>query len=278
MPGDLSQGQRKLVGVARAIAMSPRLLCLDEPAAGLDTSESEELGRRLRGLADGGTSMLLIDHDMGLVLSICDRIFVLEFGKVIAAGPPAEVRRDPTRGRRLPGQRRRRGGGRMSAAVLEIEGLTAGYEDAAVVRELDLSVGEGEVVALLGTNGAGKTTTLRAVSGIVDPMAGSVAFGGRDLARTSISGQGAAGDRARPREPRALLRAHASPSTSGWATAASGSTPTRPIATSRRSPSCATAAAACSRAASSRCSPWRARWPAARSCCCWTSSASASRR
>ena len=81
--------------MARAIAMNPRLLCLDEPAAGLDTSESTELGRRLRGLADGGMSMLLIDHDMGLVLSICDRIFVLEFGKRIAAGPPAEVRRDP---------------------------------------------------------------------------------------------------------------------------------------------------------------------------------------
>ena len=77
----------------------------------------------------------------------------------------------------------------MSAAVLELEGLTTGYEDAAVVRELDLSVGEGEVVALLGANGAGKTTTLRAVSGIVDPMAGSIAFGGRDLARTSISGR-----------------------------------------------------------------------------------------
>jgi ABC-type branched-subunit amino acid transport system ATPase component len=95
MPSDLSQGQRKLAGVARAIAMRPRLLCLDEPAAGLDTSESTELGRRLRRLADGGTSMLLIDHDMGLVLSICDQIFVLEFGKLIAAGPPAEVRRDP---------------------------------------------------------------------------------------------------------------------------------------------------------------------------------------
>jgi branched-chain amino acid transport system ATP-binding protein len=95
MPSDLSQGQRKLVGVARAIAMNPRLLCLDEPAAGLDTSESTELGRRLRGLADGGRSMLLIDHDMGLVLSICDRIYVLEFGERIAAGPPAEVRRDP---------------------------------------------------------------------------------------------------------------------------------------------------------------------------------------
>jgi branched-chain amino acid transport system ATP-binding protein len=95
MPSDLSQGQRKLAGIARAVAMRPRLLCLDEPAAGLDTGESEELGRRLRGLADGGSSMLLIDHDMGLVLGICHRIVVLEFGKVIAAGPPEAVRRDP---------------------------------------------------------------------------------------------------------------------------------------------------------------------------------------
>jgi branched-chain amino acid transport system ATP-binding protein len=95
MPTDLSQGQRKLVGVARAIAMGPRLLCLDEPAAGLDTSESEDLGRRLRALADQGNAMLLIDHDMGLVLSICDQIYVLEFGKLIAAGPPDAVRRDP---------------------------------------------------------------------------------------------------------------------------------------------------------------------------------------
>jgi branched-chain amino acid transport system ATP-binding protein len=95
MPSDLSQGQRKLVGIARAVAMGPRLLCLDEPAAGLDTGESEELGRRLRGLADGGLSTLLIDHDMGLVLGICHRIVVLEFGEVIAAGPPEAVRRDP---------------------------------------------------------------------------------------------------------------------------------------------------------------------------------------
>jgi branched-chain amino acid transport system ATP-binding protein len=95
MPSELTQGQRKLVGVARAIAMRPRLLCLDEPAAGLDTHESDDLGRRLRGIADAGTTTLLIDHDMGLVLTICDRIVVLEFGKVIASGPPDEVRRDP---------------------------------------------------------------------------------------------------------------------------------------------------------------------------------------
>ena len=70
------------------------LLCLDEPAAGLDTRESEELGVRLRALANDGQSMLLIEHDMSLVLGICDRVVVLEFGQVIAEGPPEEVRQD----------------------------------------------------------------------------------------------------------------------------------------------------------------------------------------
>ena len=95
LPTELSQGQRKLVGIARALAGKPRVVCLDEPAAGLDTNESEELGRQLRGLADAGQSMLLIDHDMGLVLGICDEVVVLEFGEVIARGAPDAVRRDP---------------------------------------------------------------------------------------------------------------------------------------------------------------------------------------
>jgi branched-chain amino acid transport system ATP-binding protein len=94
LPSELSQGQRKLVGIARALAARPRLVCLDEPAAGLDTHESEELGRRLRSLADAGQAMLLVDHDMGLVLGICDEVVVVEFGKVIARGAADAVRRD----------------------------------------------------------------------------------------------------------------------------------------------------------------------------------------
>jgi len=94
-PSALSSGQRKLVGVARALVAKPKLLCLDEPAAGLDTGESEELGVTLRRLADQGQSMLLVEHDMSLVLGICDRIVVIEFGKVIAEGAPEVVRRNP---------------------------------------------------------------------------------------------------------------------------------------------------------------------------------------
>jgi ABC-type branched-subunit amino acid transport system ATPase component len=94
-PSDLSQGQRKLIGVARALAAGPRAVLLDEPAAGLDTTESRSLGERLRAVANSGTALLLVDHDMGLVLGVCDHVVVLEFGKVIAAGTPDEVRRDP---------------------------------------------------------------------------------------------------------------------------------------------------------------------------------------
>ena len=93
-PSDLSHGQRKLIGVARALAAKPKLLLLDEPAAGLDTQESRLLGQHLRGFLDLGVSLFLIDHDMGLVLNVCDYIYVLDFGKVIAHGTPAEVRAD----------------------------------------------------------------------------------------------------------------------------------------------------------------------------------------
>ena len=95
LPRDLSNGQRKLAGVARALVARPRLALFDEPAAGLDASESAELGKVLRTLPDQGITMLLIDHDMGLVLSVCDRIYVLDFGRVIAQGTPAEIRNDP---------------------------------------------------------------------------------------------------------------------------------------------------------------------------------------
>jgi branched-chain amino acid transport system ATP-binding protein len=91
-PTALSQGQRKLVSAARALAGDPKLVCMDEPAAGLDTEESQDLGRRLRDLVTGGTTIFLVDHDMGLVLSVCDYIYVIEFGVLIAQGPPADIR------------------------------------------------------------------------------------------------------------------------------------------------------------------------------------------
>jgi branched-chain amino acid transport system ATP-binding protein len=92
MPGQLSHGRRKLVGVARALAMRPRLVLMDEPAAGLDNDESMAFGERVAALPGRGVSVLLVDHDMGLVLSLCDRIVVIDFGRVIASGTPEEIR------------------------------------------------------------------------------------------------------------------------------------------------------------------------------------------
>jgi branched-chain amino acid transport system ATP-binding protein len=81
----------------------------------------------------------------------------------------------------------------MPEAVLALEGLTAGYDEAAVIRELNVTVRPGEVVALLGANGAGKTTTLRAVSGLLKPMDGRVVYDGEDLVRSSPSARARAG-------------------------------------------------------------------------------------
>ena len=94
-PNEISQGQRKLVSAARALATRPKLLCMDEPAAGLDTQESTQLGSSLRDIVNSGTSVFLVDHDMGLVLSTCDYVYVIEFGLKIAEGTPAEIKRDP---------------------------------------------------------------------------------------------------------------------------------------------------------------------------------------
>ncbi len=88
----LSQGQRQLVSVARALAGGPRLLLLDEPAAGLDSTESLWLADRLRDVRDTGVTILLVDHDMSLVLNLCDSIKVLDFGALIATGTPDEIR------------------------------------------------------------------------------------------------------------------------------------------------------------------------------------------
>jgi branched-chain amino acid transport system ATP-binding protein len=95
-PSDLSMGYRKLVGVARALVADTELVLLDEPAAGLDRSETDWLATKLREIIDFGIGVLLVDHDMGLVLNVCDRIHVIDFGKTIAVGTPLEIRDDPT--------------------------------------------------------------------------------------------------------------------------------------------------------------------------------------
>jgi ABC-type branched-subunit amino acid transport system ATPase component len=92
---ELSQGQRQLVSIARALAGQPDVVLLDEPAAGLDSSESRWLGERLRNVRASGVTLLMVEHDMGLVLDLCDRIVVLDLGRVLAVGTPGEIEANP---------------------------------------------------------------------------------------------------------------------------------------------------------------------------------------
>ena len=93
--GDLPTGSARLVEIARALATRPKLLLLDEPASGLDEAESDRLGELLRTLAATGLGVLLVEHDMGLVMKVCDVIYVLDLGQIIAHGTPNEIQHDP---------------------------------------------------------------------------------------------------------------------------------------------------------------------------------------
>ena len=93
-PGELPYGMRKRVALARALAARPKLLLLDEPASGLAEDELDELGRLIRELA-AETSLVIVEHHMDLMMSVCDSLVVLDFGKVISSGPPQQIQADP---------------------------------------------------------------------------------------------------------------------------------------------------------------------------------------
>jgi len=93
--GSLPYGDQRRLEIARALALEPQLLALDEPAAGMNPTERVALGKLVRTIRDGGVTVLLIEHDVRLVMNVCDRVMVLDYGEKIAEGPPAEVQKDP---------------------------------------------------------------------------------------------------------------------------------------------------------------------------------------
>ncbi len=177
---------RRLVEIARALALRPDVLLLDEPAAGLGTEDTARLGTLLRRLADIGLAVVLIEHDMSLVMTVSDRVVVLDAGRKIADGAPAEVRNDPRVLKAYLGEGELTGQERQvplgeTEPVLTVHGLGASYAAAPALHGIDLEVAQGEFVAVLGANGAGKSTLMRALSGLHRPIEGRVMFLGQHI-------------------------------------------------------------------------------------------------
>ena len=187
---DLPHVDRRLVEIARALATRPSVLLLDEPAAGLMRADKAILTGVLRKLADAGLAVILVEHDMTLVMGISDHIVVLDAGRPIAAGTPETVRSEPkVREAYL-------GSGEMQArpravplpaerpCVLAAAALKAGYSAVPVLDGIAFEVGQGELVAMLGANGAGKSTTMRALSGLLRPVSGSISLAGAPIEKS----------------------------------------------------------------------------------------------
>jgi ABC-type branched-subunit amino acid transport system ATPase component len=189
---NLAHGEQRLLEIAVALATDPSVLLLDEPLAGLADADRERISRLIRSLA-GQHSILLIEHDIDRVLTFSDRITVLHQGRVIATGAPQEIAGNPKVVSAYLGRPDRAAATPAIAAALRIdaaplltlEHVTAGYGASIVLHDVDLRVGDGEVVALLGRNGVGKTTMLRTIMGTLKPVSGRVVFRDTDVTRAN---------------------------------------------------------------------------------------------
>ena len=204
--GTLPYGDQRRLEIARALALKPRLLILDEPAAGMNPSEKQGMRELIERLNADGLTILLIDHDMRLVMGVCKQVAVLNFGKKIADGKPEEVSTDAGVIKAYLGSGGERevttalGAGGVDEeqeisrsasstraarepdkAILDVQDLTVSYGAIVAVRGASLRVAAGEVVALIGANGAGKSTILNTLSGLIRAQSGTAVFDGLDL-------------------------------------------------------------------------------------------------
>jgi branched-chain amino acid transport system ATP-binding protein len=202
----LSLGRGRLVELGRALMTDPKLLLLDEPSSGLDQQETKDLVRTLQDVQrERGTAVLLVEHDIGMVQAFAERLYVLDFGQVIAEGPTADVMNDDAVRRAYLGElttahteqsdaapataaNAKSAGAAQAepadgaAPLLELRNVDASYGPFRALFDVSFSVPDNKVVALLGGNGAGKTTIARVVTGLLPVTAGEVQFDGTDIA------------------------------------------------------------------------------------------------
>ncbi len=170
--GLLTYAEQRELEIGITIASGATVVMLDEPTAGMSHAETDRAVSLIRRLTEGKT-LVIVEHDMSVVFGLADRISVLVYGHIIASGTPEEIRA------RSEGQGSlsRRG----SALMLEVRNLHAYYGKSHILQGVDLDVGAGEVVSLLGRNGVGRSTTVKAIMGEVAPQ-GTIRFKGKDIA------------------------------------------------------------------------------------------------
>ena len=187
---DLPYGAQRFLEIARALARKPRLLILDEPAAGLAHPDVANLIGIVRKIRTRGITMVLIEHHMSVVNEVCDFVTVLDEGRIIAEGLPDEIKRNPRviqaylgASKEATFSSRKLG----ETALLYVNDLHAGYGASEVLAGTSFEVRAGSVVALIGANGAGKTTTMRVLSGMLKPTQGKVLLDGKEVQHLTAS-------------------------------------------------------------------------------------------
>ena len=184
--GSLGVLDLKRLEVARALSCSPEVILLDEIAAGLVGRELDQAIELVRDVHASGITTILVEHVEAVVRSLAERVVVMNWGQVLADGTPAEIAADPRVREIYLGESTVSPVARaldrpVAAPLLTITDLRAGYGRQPALHGVDLAIGEGEVVAVLGANGAGKSTLCAALSGVLPAFGGSIRMAGAEL-------------------------------------------------------------------------------------------------